>query len=77
MAQYKRKGAVVLIGIDRGLNEVDGIEIRRLEWACYILRVEGEGIPSGKKILSEKFPKKFTAGKTRKKIEKVFQRVAL
>jgi len=54
----------VLNGIDRELNEVDGIEIRRLGWACYILRVEGERISSGKKkVLHEKFPNKVTAGK--------------
>ena len=39
----------MLNGIDRGLNVVDDIEIRRLGWACHILRVEGERKPSGKK----------------------------
>jgi len=42
----------VLSGIDRGLNVVDGIEIRRIGWACHILRVEGERISSGKKKFS-------------------------
>jgi len=53
----------VLNGIERGLNVVYGIEIRRMGWACHILRVEGERISSGKTILNQKLPNKFTAGK--------------
>jgi len=67
----------VLNGIDKVLTEVDGIEIRRLGWACDILRVEGERILSGKKIPNEKFPNKVTAGKTINRMEKIVQRVAL
>jgi len=43
------KGFGVLNGIDRGLNEMDVIEIIRIERACHILRMEGERIPSRKR----------------------------
>ena len=39
----------MLNGIDRVLNVVDDIEIRRVGWACHILRVEGERIHLGKR----------------------------
>jgi len=38
----------VLNGIDRGINVVDGIEIRIIGRACHILRLEVERIHSGK-----------------------------
>ena len=40
----------MLNGIDRGLNVVDGIEIRIQRWAGHILRMEYERNPLGKKI---------------------------
>ena len=49
MAQYRGKGAGVLNGIDKGLNEVDDTEIRRLGWACHILRIESEMTHLGKR----------------------------
>jgi len=57
-------------GIDRGLNEVDDIEIRKLGWACLILRVEGERIPSEKKkqIFNEKIRKKIYNRESKKKM---------
>ena len=61
-------------GIAKGLNDVDDIEIRRLGWAWHILRMEDEKIPPGKTILNEKFPNKVTAGRARKRREKVVQR---
>jgi len=48
----------VLNGIDRGLNVVDGIEIRRLGWACHILRMEDERIPPRKKVSQRENPPK-------------------
>jgi len=36
-----------------------------------------KGSPREKELLNEKFPNKFTVGKTRKRKEKVVQRVAM
>ena len=67
----------MLNGTAEGLNDVDDIEITKLGLVGHILRMEDGRIPLGKKILSEKFPNKVTARKTRKRREKVVQRDVL
>ena len=67
----------MLNGIDRGLNVVDGIEIRRLGWVCDILRVEGERIPSGKKNSQLEIPQQIYSRKSKTRRKKAVQRVAL
>jgi hypothetical protein len=54
---------------------VDDIKIRRLEWACHIIRMEEERIP--KKVLNGNFHTTRPVGRPRTRWADVIQRAAL
>jgi len=56
VAKYKGKGAGVLNGIDKDLNVVDDIEIKRLGWASHILGMDDERFPQKKRFSMRNFP---------------------